>query len=216
MEKPFLDQDKSLAAKASLKKIRGDYLPKDTRPAIFREHQAPSKHTPRAASAAVGDQASWDTLKAEAKKLGVKAAERAAAQAVASLLGMDNPDSGADSEADEAQDSMTAGNATTVVGAGFESSAHWREMEASVANLKKEATETKEWHKSKDKSDEGRDAKVSALAGELATLAANEKRHFDKLESFRTTRALAPRPPFTPNPNGRCRKLMQGERTRVP
>lgn len=105
---------------------------------------------------------------------------------------------------------MFAGNSTAAVGSGFESTVHWREMQASVASLKKEATETKEWRKSKDKSDEGRDAKVSALAGELATLAANEKSHFDKLESMLgqvlQNNQITPKPPFTPNPNGRCRR----------
>ena len=54
MEKLFLEQDKPLAAKASLKKIRGGYLPSDTRPEIFRENQAPTKRAPRTSSAAVG------------------------------------------------------------------------------------------------------------------------------------------------------------------
>ena len=210
-----------------MKKIRGGHLPKDTRAEIFRESTAPVKRTPRTASAAVGDQAQWDTMKAEVKKSGVKSAERAAAQAVAAILGIDNPE-GSDSEAEEGwqrspsidltgydvgpgpQDPMTAGNATAAVGSGFESTVHWREMQASVASLKKEATETKEWRKTKDKSDEGRDAKVSALAGELATLAANEKTHFDRLESMLgqvlQNNQSTPRPPFTPNPNGRCRK----------
>ena len=142
MEKLFLDQDKSLAAKASLKKIRGGYLPKDTRAEIFRENAAPAKRTPRTASAAVGDQATWDTMRAEVKKSGVKAAERAAAQAVAAILAMDNP-GGSDSETkdgwqrlpsigltgyDVPQDPTTAGNATAAVGSGFESTVHWREM----------------------------------------------------------------------------------------
>ena len=163
-------------------------------------------------------------MRAEVKKSGVKAAtERAAAQAVASLLGMDHPES-QDSETEEGwqrpasigltgydvpQDPMTAGNATAAVDSGFESSVHWREMQASGASLKKEATETKEWRKAKYKSDESRDAKVSALAGELATLVVNEKSHFDKLESMLgqvlQSNQSAARPPFTPNPNGRCR-----------
>ena len=57
MEKLFLSQDKSLAAKASLKKICGGYLPKGTCAEIFRESTAPTKRTLRTAAAAVGDQA---------------------------------------------------------------------------------------------------------------------------------------------------------------
>ena len=130
---------------------------------------------------------------------------------MAALLGMDHPE-GPDSEAEEEHDAMTAGSATAAVGSGFKLLVHWCEMQASVASLKKEATETKEWRKAKDKPDESKDAKVSALVGELATLAVNEKSHFDKyneksmLGQVLQSNQSAPRPPFTPNPNGRCRR----------
>ena len=142
-------------------------------------------------------------MRAKVKKSGVKAAERAVAQAVAAILGINNPD-GSDSDAEEGpwqrlpsisltgynvgpdhpHKTMKAGNTTAAVSSRFKSTVHWHKMQASMASLKKEASETKDWCKTKDKSDEGRDAKVSVLAGKLATLAANEKSHFNKLESM--------------------------------
>ena len=89
-----------------------------------------------------------------------------------------------------------------------------------MSSLKKEATDTKEWRKTKDKSDESRDAKVSALAGELATLAANEKSHFDKLESMlgqvlQGNQSAARPGPIHTKPEWTL-QTMQSERPRIP
>ena len=155
------------------------------------------------------DQADLDELKAEVRRSGVKAAERAAKQAVAAALGLEFTDEPPGEEAQEAS-MAAAGNATCAV--GFESSDQWKDMKEQVTKLKKDNTEMREWCKQKDKGDEGRDAKISAVAGEVATLAASEKSHFEQAMaaiSARNTAPPAPRQPYAPNPNGRCCRCKQ-------
>ena len=97
----------------------------------------------------------------------------------------------------------------TTCAVGFEATDQWKEMKEQVTKLKKDSGEMHAWCKQKDKSDEGCDAKISAVAGEVATLAASEKSHFEQVMAAiaaRNTAPQAPRGPYAPNPNGRCRR----------
>ena len=139
----------------------------------------------------------------------MKVAERAAKQAVAAALGMEYTDEPPEEDAHEAA-MAAAGNATCAV--GFKTSMHWKEMQAQVTKLKNDTTEMRDWCKQKDKGDESRDAKISAVAGEVATLAASEKNHFDQVMAAiaaRNTAPPVPRQPYASNPNGRCRRCKQ-------
>ena len=95
---------------------------------------------------------------------------------------------------------------------GFETTTQWKDMPEQVSKLKKDNSEMREWCKQKDKGDASRDAKVSAVAGEVATLAASDKSHFEQVMAAiaaRNTAPRAPRQPYAPNPNGRCRRCKQ-------
>ena len=128
---------------------------------------------------------------------------------LAAALGLEFTDEPPWEEAQEASMAAT-GNATCAV--GFEASDQWKDMKEQVTKLKKDNTEMCEWCKQKDKGDESRDAKVSAVAGEVATLAASEKSHFEQVMAAiatRNTAPQAPRQPYAPNPNGRCHRCKQ-------
>ena len=101
-------------------------------------------------------QAAMDEMKAEVKRSGVKAAERAAKQAVAAALGLEFTDEPPGEEEQEAAMAATE-NATCAV--GFEATTQWKDMQEQVTKLKKDNSEMREWCKQKDKGDEGRDAK---------------------------------------------------------
>lgn len=163
-----------------------------------------------------------DEMKAEVTRSGIKAAERAAKQAVAAALGLEFVDEPPGEEPQEAAGWQRSpdiglsgydgpiGNTTCAV--GFEATDQWKDMKEQVTKLKKDISEMHEWCKQKDKSDENRDAKISAVAGEVATLAASEKSHFEQVMAAITSRNTAPpapRGPYTPNPNGRCRGCKQ-------
>ena len=211
-EEPFLARDQFLTNKASRKEIDEGHLPKDTRAKIYRPGGTATPRRTRTAahvSAAYMDQAELDEMKAEVTRSGVTAAERAAKQAVAAALGLEFTDEPPGEEPQEAS-MANAGNATCA--AGFEATDQWKDMMEQVTKLKKDNTEMREWCKQKDKGDEGRDAKISAVAGEVATLAASEKSHFEQVMTAiaaRNTLAPAGRQPYAPNPNGRCRRCKQ-------
>ena len=162
-------------------------------------------------SAAQMGQAELDEMKAEVKRSGIKAAERAAKQAVAAALGLEYTDEPPEGDVQEAT-MAAAGNATCAV--GFEASNQWKDMQEQMTKPKKDTIEMREWCKQKDKGDEGRNAKISAVAGEVAALAASEKSHFEQdlvmaAISARNTAPPAPRQPYQPNPNGRCHRCKQ-------
>ena len=191
-EEIFLARDQFLTNKASRKEIDEGHLPKDTRSKIYRPSgTAAPRRTCTAAHAASPhmDQAELDEMKAEVKRSGVKAAERAAKQAVAAALGLEFTDEppGEEPQAGRQRSpdigltgySVPAGNTTCAV--GFEATTQWKDMKKEVTKLKKDNSEMREWCKQKDRGDEGRDAKISAVAGEVATLAASEKSHFEQV-----------------------------------
>ena len=198
--------------KASRKEINEGHLPKDTRSKIYRPGSAPTARRERTAAHVVTaqmGQAEMDEMEAEVKRSGVKAAEKAAKQAVAAALGLEFTD---EPPGDEEQEAATAatGNATCAV--GFKATTQWKAMQEQVTKLKKDNSEMREWCKQKDKGDEDRDAKISAVAGEVATLAASEKSHFEQVMAAiaaRNTAPPAPRQTYALNPNGRCRRCKQ-------
>ena len=165
VEELFLARDNFLTNKASRKEIDEGHLSKDTRSKIYRPTSAPAQRR-TCIAAHVGtapiEQTELDHIKAEVKTSGVKAAERAAKQAVAAALGMKYTDEPPEEDT-RAAAMAAAGNSTCAV--GFETSMHWKEMQAQVTKLKKDNTEMREWCKQKDKGDESRDAKISAVAG---------------------------------------------------
>ena len=195
-EELFLMRDQFLTNKASRKEIDEGHLPKDTRAKIYRPGGAPAPRRTRTAAhigTAPMEQAELDDIKAEVKKSGVKAAERAAKQAVAAALGLDYVDEPPGEPQEEAGLQYPTANSTCAV--GFETSMHCKEMQAQVTKLKKDTTEMRDWCKSKDKGDEERDAKISAVAGEVATLAASEKSHFDQVMATIAARNTGPAAP---------------------
>ena len=204
-EELFLARDQFLTNKASHKEIDEGHLPKDTRAKVYRPRgtAAPRRtHTAAHIGTAQMEQSELDDIKADVKKSGVKAAERAAKQAVAAALGLefvDEPPAGEPQEAAGWKRStdigltgydVPTGNTTCAV--GFKTSMHWKEMHAQVTKLKKDTTEMRDWCKQKDKGDEERDAKTSAVAGDVATVAASEKSHFDQVMAAIAARNTGP------------------------
>ena len=104
-EERFLARDQFLTNKASRKEIDEGHLPKDTRAKVYRPGGTAAPRRTRTAAhigTAQMEQSELDDIKADVKKSGVKAAERAAKQAVAAALGLefvDEPPAGEPQEA---------------------------------------------------------------------------------------------------------------------
>ena len=181
VEELFLARDAVLMNKASRKEIDEGHLPHDTREKIYRPKPTAAARRTRTA-APVGtaqppmEQAQLDVIKAEVKRSGINAAERAAKQAVAAALGMEYTDEAPD-EAQEAEYAAASGNATCAV--DFAASAEWKEMkqwrtkvEADSAEAKKTMTKLAETQ--------------SKMAGDFATGRAENQANFDALTAVLT------------------------------
>ena len=185
VEELFLARDAVLVNKASRKEIDEGHLPHDTREKIYRPHRpkaAPATRKTRAAAQGASvssamEQAELDEIKADVKRSGVKAAERAAKQAVAAALGIEFTDEAPDGAADAEHHTAAAMNATCAV--DFAASAEWREMKEWRTKVDADNAETK---KTMTKLAEAQ----SKMAGDFATGRAENQSNFDALTAVLT------------------------------
>ena len=87
------------------------------------------------------EQTELDEIKADVKRSGVKAAERAAKQAVAAALGIEFTDEAPDGAAEAEHYTAAAMNATCAV--DFAASTEWKEMKECRTKVDADNTETK-------------------------------------------------------------------------
>ena len=150
VEELFLARDAVLMDKASRKEIDEGHLPHDTREKIYRPHRpkaAPAARKTRTAAQGASvssamEQSELDEIKADVKRSGVKAAERAAKQAVAAALGIEFIDEAPEEAADMAYPAAAAAmNATCAV--HFAASAEGKEMKQWRTKVDADSAETK-------------------------------------------------------------------------
>ena len=185
VEELFLARDAVLVNKASRKEIDEGHLPHDTHDKIYRPHRpraAPAARKTRttaqgASVSSAMEQAELDEIKADGKRSGVKAAERAAKQAVAAALGIEFTDEAPEEAADMEHHAAASVNATCAV--DFAASAEWKEMkqwrtkvDADNAGTKKTMTKLAEAQ--------------SKMAGDFATGRAENQSNFDALTAVLT------------------------------
>ena len=187
VEELFLARDAVMMNKASRKEIDEGHLPHDTRENMYRPHRMKATPTARractaaeaASVASTMEQAELDEIKADVKRLGVKAAERAAKQAVAAALGLEFVDEAPDEATDTAYPAVAAAmNATCAV--DFAASAEWKEMKQWRAKVDADSAETK---KTMTKLAEAQ----SKMAGDFATGRAENQYNFDALTEYSRT-----------------------------
>ena len=183
VEELFLARDAVLMNKASRKEIDEGHLPHDTREKIYRPKPTAAARRTRTAAPVSAvppamEQAHLDIIKADVKRSGVKAAEKAAKQAVAAALGMEYIDE-APEEAAEVEYAAAAGNATSTCAVDSAASAEWKEMkqwrtkvEADNAEAKKTMTKLVE--------------NQSKMAGDFATGRAENQANFDAITAVLT------------------------------